>query len=80
MQNPKVYFLVRYENCLPTAVYKDLSFKAMGYIALLCQKKTDTMTQQKSNQNSPPGFMTIYLCNPKLMEGLFLPPHPLRLS
>lgn len=47
------------------------------YCSPFARKKTDTMTQQKSNQNSPPGFMTIYLCNPKLMEGLFLPPHPL---
>ena len=27
MQNPKVYFLAHYENCLPTPLYKDLSFK-----------------------------------------------------
>lgn len=80
MQNPKVYSLAHYEDCLPTPLYKDLSSKAVGYIALFCQQKTDTMTQQKSNQNSLPGFMTIYLCNPELMEGLFPPPHPLWLS
>lgn len=45
MQNPKVYSLAHYEDCLPTPLYKDLSSKAVGYIALFCQQKTDIMTQ-----------------------------------